>query len=457
MLKRLVAILASTALLALLAMPQAQAKGPDQLAEYGAGSSATALVLSLLDQQLAVSQTTAAVGSSPEAAADGAALLLAGNPVPGAAPSRTPGGAATNEACPIQADLDEITQGALSALELEVACVTTSTSVTDGAPAAESTSDEVRIIITSPAGALVDPILGPVLENVGSVTDPIVEALAPLLGAIEDVSEIDVPSVLDQLTEALGDATFVLAEIVVAPTVSQASADDTAGVVAQAGSNGVTINVLPGIASSLAQLVNLVDLPDPSTGPLLQVKIGSANASVVRDPATGEVQPDASAAQLLSITADDDLGILQEITGQVTEGINGLAVSELSCDGGVLAPIVCVDLGAVSDLSAEELSDRYPTFGEGAAGKKASAASITVLSALTDALPVDAPGVLGLSIASAEAAAYAVPATPVTPPKTPDQDRSLPSTGGEVSLPLTLALLATAGMGLFLVRRTRPI
>lgn len=455
MLKRSVAILASTAVLALLAVPSAQAKGPDELAEYGAGSAATALVLSLLDQQLAVSQTTAAVGSAPEAAADGAALLLAGNPVPGAAPSRTPGGAPSNQACPIQADLDEITQGALSALELEVACLTTTATVTDGAPAAESSSDEVRIIITSPAGALVDPILGPVLENVGSVTDPIVEALAPLLGAIEDVSEIDVPSVLDQLTEALGDATFVLAEIVVAPTVSQASADDVAGVVARAGSNGVTVNILPGIASTLAQLVNLVDLPNPSQGPLLQVKIGSANASIVRDPVTGEVQPDASAAQLLSVTADDDLGILQEITGQVTEGINGLAVTELSCDGGALAPIVCVDLGHVADLSADELAARYPNLGDGAQGKKASAASVTVLSALTDALPVDAPGVLGLSIANAEAAAYAVPA--VSLPRTPDKERSLPSTGGEVSLPLTLALLAAAGAGLFIVRRTRPI
>ena len=61
---------------------------------------------------------------------------------------------------------------------------------------------------------------------------------------------------------------------------------------------------------------------------------------------------------------------------------------------------------------------------------------------------LDAPGVLGLSIASAEAAAEATPATPTTPPKTPDQDRSLPSTGGEVHLTLTLALLAAAWVGL---------
>jgi len=457
MFKRSVAILAGSAVLALLVTPPAQAKGPDALAEYGAGSSATALVLTLLGEELAVSSTTAAVGSTPEAAADGAALLLAGTPVPGAAPSSTPGGLPANQACPIQADLDEITQGALSGLELEIACVETNTSIADGAPAAESGSDEVTITVRGPGGAVLEPILTPLLEGTTQVTDPIITALAPLLGPIQDVTQIDVGQVLDELLTAVGDDVFVLAEMVVAPTLSRARANDVDGVVAEAGSNGVTINLLPGIESTLAQLTGLVAIANPSEGPLLQVKLGSASAKVVRDPITGVAAPDASAAQLLSITADDQLGILTDITGQLTEAIDGLAIDELSCDGGALADIVCIDLGSVSALTAEELAVRYPDFGAGTVGQEASAASVAVLPVLSEALGIEGPGVLGLSLASADAAAFAIPATPATPPLTEDSRGSLPTTGGAVPVPVALALFAAAAAGLAIVRRTRTV
>lgn len=458
MFKRSVAILACSAVLALLITPAAQAKGPDKLKEYGAGSSATALVLSLLGEELAVSATTAAVGSQPQAAADGAALLLAGTPVPGAAPSSTPGGLAENSVCPIEADLAEITMGNLSGLELEVACLDTSAVVTDGAPAAESGSGEVTIIVRGPGGTLLEPILTPLLEGVTQVTDPICTTLGPLCELIDDTVQIDIDQVMADLITAVGDDLFVLAEIVVAPTLSRARANDVDGVVAEAGSNGVTINLLPGIESSLAELTDLLPIENPSGGPLLQVKLGNANASVVRDPVSGAAAPDASAAQLLSITADDQLGILTDITGQLTEAINGLAIEQLSCDGGVLADIVCVDLGAVSELTAEELAVRYPDFGEGVVGREASAASVAVLPIASEALGLGDSGVLGLSLASADAAAYAIPAQapPVAPPE-PRTSRSLPTTGAASSLPVALALFAAATAGMAIIRRTRSV
>ncbi|MGH9275330.1 MAG: hypothetical protein ACRDZU_11850, partial [Acidimicrobiales bacterium] len=232
--------------------------------------------MTLLGQTLAVSQTQAAVAEGV-AAADGAALLVAGTPIPGAAPSAFPDGPATNESCPHELDLDEATSGALSGLQLEIACVRTSAA----AGTASSEAGEVVIRVLGPGGAIVEPILGPALEAVEQITDPLVEALAPLLGAIKDATEIDVPNVLDQLLTAVGDDTFVLAEIVVAPSVSKAS-DTGDGVLAEAGTNAITINILPGLASTLDALTNLIDVPDVINGPLLQVKLGAANAKVVK-------------------------------------------------------------------------------------------------------------------------------------------------------------------------------
>lgn len=456
MLRRTTAILATAAALTLVVVAPTRAQAPPG---YHAGATATALQLTLLGQQFAVSQTEAAISSvatdthpnAPWGVADGAALLLAGTPVPGAAPSSSDG-PPTNEVCPIQADLNEITQGNLSGLTLEVACVTTRASATD----AWAGSGEVIIRVLGPGGAVLEPILGPALEGVEQVTEPLVEALAPLLGAIDDATQIDVANVLEQLTEAVGTVDFVLAEIVVAPAVSQAT--NTEGViVAEAGSNAVTINILPGIVSTLDQLTNLIEVPEvtPGTdGPLLQVKLGAANARVQRD-ATG-APTEASAAQLLSITADDSLGILGDITGQLTDVLDMLSVGELNCEDGALADVLCIELGRVNELSVDELNARNMNFGEGTVGIEASAATVRVLPIAAAALGGD---VLGLSLASATAAANLGEQTRQAPPAVPEDApiTPLPQTGGESAIPLTLALLAAGTAGVALVRRTRTV
>ena len=449
MFRRTTAILATTGVLALGVMSPARAAEPE-FETYQAGATGTALQLTLLGQQIAVSQTQAAVSSNPSAAADGAALLLAGNAIPGAAPSKAPEGPATNEQCPVDLDLGELTGGALSALELTIGCVTTAAS-NEGGPDAVAESGEVIIRVYGPGGALIEPILGPVLDNLTMVTDPLVEALAPLLGAINDVTEIDVADVLDQLTTAIGDDTFVLAEIVVAPSVSHASGTADA-VTAAAGSNGVTIKLLPGLESTLAALVGIVDIPNPAPE-LLKVTLGSANAEVVRN-VDGSVSPDASAAQLLGVTAGDSLGILGDVGDLLTGAVDQLAAAgaPLSCEGGALADVVCIDLGHVNELDADELTARNMNFGEGTVGREASAATIRVLPILADVLGGD---VLGLSLASATAAANATTVVPATPTGNPRSAPPLPKTGGESGLALALALLAVAGVGGTLVRRTR--
>lgn len=447
MFRRTTAVMAIAAMAA-LAAPSAGAQAPE-LGSYGAGGSATALVLTLLGQELAVSDTTAAVNSKPEAAADGAALILAGSPVPGAAPSKAPGGEATNEACAIDVDLGEQSGGALSALDLGVACVNTSAAVDAGAPKAQSTTGEVVINITSPAGTALQPILDPLFDGVEQVTGPLLDALEPVLGGIEEPTGIQARTIVDDLIANLQDQTFVLAQIVVAPTVSQASATAADGVIGRAGANGVTINLLPGIAQTLADLG--LDVAPVET-PILSVKLGQAIAEVVRDPVTGKADTSGSAAQLLSIDANDQLGILQDITGQVTEGINGLAVEQLGCTGdNPLADVLCVDLGAVRELSEAELTARGLDFGEGTVGIGASAANIQILPVAAEAL---GGSVIGLRLAAADAAAGSAAPLPAQQDEPPTA-APLPRTGAEGLLPAALALFAAAAGGLFLVRRSQ--
>ncbi len=92
MLKRTLAILATGAVGALALAPSAGAIANPKLDPYGAGAYASALEITLLGQDIAVSNTSAAITSTPEAKADGSALLIAGNPIPGATPAAAPGG-----------------------------------------------------------------------------------------------------------------------------------------------------------------------------------------------------------------------------------------------------------------------------------------------------------------------------------------------------------------------------
>jgi LPXTG-motif cell wall-anchored protein len=267
---------------------------------------------------------------------------------------------------------------------------------------------------------------------------------------VEETTQIELNQVLTDIIADLDETEIVLAEIVVGVSASRASATDTAGVVGEAGSNAVTINLFPDLASQLTAIAGL-DLA-PTTSPLLSVTLAASKAKAVANTA-GAVDTSGSAAQLASIAAADELGIVQEITGQLTEGINGLAVDELSCDGGALADVICLDLGGVSALSAEELAARYPDLGAGAAGVRASAADVAVLPVLSEALGIEGPGVLGVTLSSAEAAAFAVPAQPAAPqPRGP-----LPRTGDTTSLPMALGLFGAAAVGIAAIRRSRTV
>ena len=454
MFKRTIAVLAIGAIAALALAPSAGAIADPKLDPYGAGAFASALELTLLGQDLAVSNTSAAITSTPEAKADGSALLLAGNPLPGAAPSAAPDGPATNKSCAADINLAQLTGGAISLADAGLACVETGAKANATITEATSASGELIINVTSPAGDVLGQILNPLKEPVGSAVNQLLDGLGPILAPIKDATQIDLDTVINNLVTKLlaVDPTVVIAQIAVAPTASVARATNAEGVLAQAGASGATIYILPDLLKSLLDLGLGLDIP--SVGPLATIKVGASHAAVQRDPITGAAKPDASTAKLLDIQLAPSLGILSQITGQLTSALEQLssATGALGCNpNNPLADIVCIDLGVVRELSTKELQDRNLDFGPGTVGREATAATIRVLPILADQLGGD---LLAVRLGNSTAAANATPK--VTPPVVP-QIAKLPKTGGMPSLPIAFVLFLGAGAAVALVRRSRML
>jgi hypothetical protein len=458
MFKRISALVATLAIVALTFAPAASAvpnpnNGVGELGPYGAGATAQALELTLLGKDLAVSQTTAAINSKPEAKADGAALLLAGQALPGPTPAAAPGGKASNKSCVANVNLSDLTGGAISLADAGLACVTTDASATDtSTTSATSGSGEVVINVLAPGGTLLKPLLDPLFTSVTQVTDPLLVALRPITGVVNDLTQINLETVLNNLLAQVQNTNVVLAQIAVAPTAARVHANTADGVVAEAGAQGVSIKILPGLAQSLVDLG--LDIP-LVTQPLATVQIGASTATVSREPKHGTLVSDASTAKLLSIKLNDTLGILQGVTGQASSAINGLATGPLGCNANnPLAGIICLDLGTVKTLTPAELTARNMNFGPGTIGREATAALVHVLAMAASSLGCD---VIGMKLADSTAAVYSTEDGPITTPTTPPPATPLPKTGGSVPLPLGLGLLALAGLSATLVKRSRAV
>jgi hypothetical protein len=336
-----------------------------------------------------------------------------------------------------------------------LACVNTEAKADATQTLAAADSGELVVNITAPAGDVLTPILEPLGSAVQDVVlTPLLDALAPLLGAVQDVTQINLRQVVDDLIGSVlaVDPNVVVAQIAVAPTASVASANNADGVKAQAGASGATITLLPDLLQSLRSL----GLQLPAVGPLATIKVGPSTALVERDPITGEAKRDASVAQILDIQLAPALGILSQITGQLTSVLEGLADSvsgALGCNAGnPLADIVCIELGQVKELNKQELQDRNLWFEDGTVGREATAATVRILPILSDTL---GGPVIGLRLGASTAAANATPAkAPVAPPNLPTK---LPKTGGGAALPLALVLFLGAGGAAALIRRSRSL
>ena len=457
MLKRSLATVTCSALLAFVFAPAAQAQDPD-LESYGAGASATALVLEILDQAATFSSTGAAVGSEPEAAADGQAAAIPPLFETPGAPVQSTGPLVEGDDCAVNEDLP----APLDVLGLDIACVHTAAEVADGSPEASSLSDEIVLDIISAelVGQATDDLLRPLLtELLAGIATPLAQ-----LEAIPGLADL-VPSLDALITLLLNDLSDggSLATVTVAPTSS--TADEVEGL---ATAQGAVVDILPGLL--------------PGIGSLAQVTVGDSFSSATFDPVTGEVVTDGEAAFLdveltglqlilgalldnvvgalteplpapldeLAATALGTIGDLIANLDDEVEGVVNVTVDQLACPDSPLAAVLCFEAGTVNELDAAGLASYgFDAFGEGTEGIESTMLGLSVLD-----------GTLELGIGQTAAAANAVPADdtglPGDPPAAPPRG-NLPTTGADDMLPVTLALFAAAVAGITLIRRTRSV
>jgi hypothetical protein len=447
MFRRSLAILAVAAVTALFAVPQASAQDAE-LDPYGAGASATALFLSILEEEieLTFSSTSAAVGSEPEAAADGQAAATPLFSTPGAPVSST-GALVEGEDCALAEDLP----APINLAGLDIACVRTAAEVADGSPAAGATSDEIvlEVIDSELVEQLSADLLGPLLEQ---ILAPITSQLGTLGTSLE--------TLVDLLLADLENG-GTLATIEVAPTSSTASEVESL-----ATAQGATIELLPGLL--------------PGIGPIATVVVGDSFSSAAVDPATGEVTIDGQAAFLtvdlvglelvletllgtVGDTLTEELGPLGEVLQPVLDAVLDLVlglddqveelvnvtIDQLACPDSPLAAILCFEAGGVNELDAAGLEAYGFTYGEGTRGIESSILGLSVLDGLIE---------LGIGQTAAGANGVLAVAPPVAPPTAPPAEQPpLPRTGMDGATPLALALFAAAAAGLAIVRRTRTV
>jgi hypothetical protein len=447
MLKRSVAILATTACLAFALAPSAQAAPPEDVDPYGAGAAASALTIQLADLDLTFSATGVAISSKPEAAANGQAVTLV-DTEPTVVTST--GAEETAQDCVLPIDLP----APIDITGIDIACVDMAAAVTGEGPASSSESGEITIAINSSAEAvqqLIDLLLEPLLT----------EILAPITATLTSLGLSLDPLVALLLADLSNGGN--LAEIEVAPTSSTASA-----IASRAEAQGVTLSLLPDLL--------------PGVGSIADVVVGDSFASAVYNPETGEVDTDGKAAFLsvdlsgLELLLNALLGqVLGTVTGQLPPGpisdvvqallttltglISGLdstvedvvnvTVDQLACPGSPLAALLCFTAGSVHDMDAAALTAHGFEYGEGTTGIQADVLSLNVLDDL-----------LVLGVGQTAAAANGIPAQDpptTTVPDDPETQRPLPTTGGTPALPLAMLLFGAAAGAAVLVRRSRTV
>lgn len=426
MMRRTIAIGATAAIASITAIIPAAGQTPPVLDSYSAGAQATALDLTVFGQVITVSGTTAGVDSTAKAAADGHALTTPAFSSPGA-PVTSSGAAQTGQDCQ-NIDLPS----PLNVASASLVCVNTRAEVADQKPSSSSTSDEVVIEIRAGDVVATTPlsdVVGQIQDGLGSLFD----ALVPVTEPIEEATQVQLDEIVDGLLDEV-KAGDVLARITVAPTSSKSQLGAT-GVAADAQANGVVVQLLP-------------NLPG---GALAVATVGQSTAGVVRDASTGAATLSGGSAVLNVTYPNGLLGGLGVLTDALGEAVN-VTVDQLACGAAnPLSDVICFTLSATNDLDAAEAKALGFDFGPTTVGRESSVLGLTLLGVAPE-------GGITLDVGHTAAAAAAVVAAPAGPlPGSPAEPPSLPSTGGDSALPLTLALLAAGTAGAFVIRRTRTV
>lgn len=382
---------------------------------YSASSSGRALALNVGPEGVTLGDTSAVIDSTPLAQADGAGVANPLSPV-GISTAKVEGADGT------AGSVDETCEGELPEIPLlaaAFACSSSVASITGGTPAAASTA-RVGTLEANPIDPLLDTPLADVLGEVEGVLDQVIEGLSPILGPIDENTDLGLQNTLNELFEQLFDGAPLLT-VTIGDTSSSATVED-GKVITTCTANGARIDLL-----DAPEILDTGIDPEP----VLSLIVGEANTTVTADTATGTAEG-VSNPSIVTI----------------------LLPTSPALDGTQVGPGETVEIPLPEPLGTQVISVAGPTTGttdDGQTFARASAVRIHLLPTETF------QGGIELALADCQSfggANVALPRPPET--TTTTQPPLLPRTGSDGPNGLALAsAVGFAGLGLVLLRRTR--
>lgn len=375
----------------------AQTDGP----AYAGSSSGEALNLSVFGQGLTLGSTLAELAPGTGKAV-GTGLATPVFEAGATSASETQAGSA-DETCEVP--LDQI-----PGITIGLACG--SAQVTMGPTSTAAATGRVGSIVLNPVPTILETPLSEVVAPVEGGVDQLLTGLEPVLGPIDDATDLGLEDTLGDLFDRLF-AGAELATVTLGDTASTTTADaDT--VTSSCVAEGARIDVL-----------SVLDAP-----PLISIIVGGAGSEVVVDRATGQGTPTVTPA-LVTIEAPT------------------LGPAPISVPIGQTVEIPLPEpLGSSFIRVADGTTG---TNEDGASFATANAVSVDLLNgeALQGGIELELAGCT--SVASGAVAAPPAPTAPVAP------QQQLPTTGSDDAGTLALAgVVGLAGLGLALLRRSGP-
>ncbi|HSP04797.1 MAG TPA: LPXTG cell wall anchor domain-containing protein [Acidimicrobiales bacterium] len=370
----------------------AQEAGPS----YGGSSSGEALNLSLFGQGLTVGSTLAEL-TPTSGTAQGSGV---------ATPAFEAGATSASETAPGSAD--ETCEGPLDQIPgISIALACSSSQVTMGETSTAAATGRVGTITLNPVAPILDTPLSEVVAPVEDGVDQLLGGLEPVLGPIDEASDLGLEDTLGELFDRLF-AGADLATVTLGDTASTTTANAT-NVTTSCVAEGARVDVL-----------SVLDGP-----PLISVVVGRAGSTVDVDRASGTGTP----------TVDPALVTIESATLGVTP--------------------ITVPVGQTVEVPLPEpFGPSYIRVADGTTGTNEDGSTFATANAVSlDLLNGEAlMGGIELELAGCTSVAGAeVPVQPAAAAPVP----TLPTTGSDDTGMLVLAGLAgLAGLGLALLRRS---
>ena len=370
----------------------AQEAGP----AYDGSSSGEALNLSLFGQGLTVGSTLAEL-TPTTGTAQGSGV---------ATPAFEAGATSASETAPGSAD--ETCEGPLDQIPgISIALACSSSQVTMGDTSTAAATGRVGTITIDPVAPILDTPLSEVVAPVEDGVDQLLDGLEPVLGPIDEASDLGLEDTLGELFDRLF-AGADLATVTLGDTASTTTANAT-NVTTSCVAEGARVDVL-----------SVLDGP-----PLISVVVGRAGSTVDVDRATGTGTP----------AVDPALVTVESATLGVTP--------------------ITVPVGQTVEVPLPEpFGPSYIRVADGTTGTNEDGSTFATANAVSlDLLNGEAlMGGIELELAGCTSVAGAeVPVQPTAAAPVPQ----LPTTGSDDTGTLALAGLAgLAGLGLALLRRS---